>query len=102
MDNDFMKHLEHGQVMTPLSSPSVSYLWFEKNKTKKHSFVGSCVQILTIMDCMHPTSLAKGCCVIQEGDDGSMVYVLEGKPGQSSIQSYKKISLLLTWFFLPL
>ncbi|KAM9841019.1 cGMP-dependent protein kinase 1-like isoform 2-T2 [Aulostomus maculatus] len=46
MDNDFMKHLEHGQI-------------------------------LTIMDCMHPTSLAKGCCVIQEGDDGSMVYVLE-------------------------
>ncbi|XP_044030890.1 cGMP-dependent protein kinase 1-like [Siniperca chuatsi] len=46
MDNDFMKHLEHGQI-------------------------------LTIMDCMHPTSLAKGCCVIQEGDDGSTVYVLE-------------------------
>ncbi|XP_068190914.1 cGMP-dependent protein kinase 1-like [Antennarius striatus] len=46
MDNDFMKHLEHGQI-------------------------------LTIMECMHPTSLAKGCCVIQEGDDGSMVYVLE-------------------------
>ncbi|XP_061886835.1 cGMP-dependent protein kinase 1-like isoform X1 [Entelurus aequoreus] len=46
MDNDFMKHLEHGQI-------------------------------LTILDCMRPTSLAKGCCVIQEGDDGSMVYVLE-------------------------
>ncbi|GAA6228502.1 cGMP-dependent protein kinase 1-like isoform X2 [Lates japonicus] len=46
MDNDFMKHLEQGQI-------------------------------LTIMDCMHPTSLAKGCCVIQEGDDGSTVYVLE-------------------------
>ncbi|XP_071321803.1 cGMP-dependent protein kinase 1-like [Trachinotus anak] len=46
MDNDFMKHLEHGQI-------------------------------LTIMDCMHPTSIAKGCCVIQEGDDGSTVYVLE-------------------------
>ncbi|XP_033181368.1 cGMP-dependent protein kinase 1-like isoform X2 [Mastacembelus armatus] len=46
MDNDFMKHLEHGQI-------------------------------LTIMDCMRPTSLAKGCCVIQEGDDGSTVYVLE-------------------------
>ncbi|KAI4789540.1 hypothetical protein KUCAC02_035178, partial [Chaenocephalus aceratus] len=29
------------------------------------------------MDCMHPTSLTKGCCVIQEGDDGSTVYVLE-------------------------
>ncbi|XP_062268929.1 cGMP-dependent protein kinase 1-like isoform X2 [Platichthys flesus] len=46
MDNDFMKHLEQGQI-------------------------------LTIMDCMSPTSLAKGCCVIQEGDDGSTVYVLE-------------------------
>lgn len=31
------------------------------------------------MDCMHPTSLAKGSRVIQEGDDGSTVYVLEGK-----------------------
>ena len=37
------------------------------------------LQILTIMDCMHPTSLTKGCCVIQEGDDGSTVYVLEGE-----------------------
>ncbi|XP_034021495.1 cGMP-dependent protein kinase 1-like, partial [Thalassophryne amazonica] len=46
MDNDFMKHLEHGQI-------------------------------LTIMDCMHSTSLAKGCCVIQEGDEGSTVYILE-------------------------
>ncbi|XP_063067282.1 cGMP-dependent protein kinase 1-like [Engraulis encrasicolus] len=34
-------------------------------------------QILTIMDCMHPTTIAQGCCVIQEGDDGSLVYVLE-------------------------
>uniref|UniRef100_A0A673ABT9 cGMP-dependent protein kinase n=1 Tax=Sphaeramia orbicularis TaxID=375764 RepID=A0A673ABT9_9TELE len=46
MGNDFMKHLEHGQI-------------------------------LTIMDCMYPTSLVKSCCVIQEGDDGSTVYVLE-------------------------
>uniref|UniRef100_A0A672IC41 Cyclic nucleotide-binding domain-containing protein n=1 Tax=Salarias fasciatus TaxID=181472 RepID=A0A672IC41_SALFA len=46
LDNDFMKHLEHGQI-------------------------------LTIMDCMCPTSLSRGCCVIQEGDDGSTVYVLE-------------------------
>ncbi|XP_061121322.1 cGMP-dependent protein kinase 1-like isoform X1 [Syngnathus typhle] len=46
MDNDFMKHLEHGQI-------------------------------LTILDCMRPTSLDKGCCVIQEGDDGSSVFVLE-------------------------
>lgn len=41
--------------------------------------VALCAQILTIMDCMYPTSLAKGCCVIQEGDDGSTVYVLEGE-----------------------
>ncbi|XP_030624578.1 cGMP-dependent protein kinase 1-like isoform X3 [Chanos chanos] len=34
-------------------------------------------QILTITDCMHPTTVTKGCCVIQEGDDGSLVYVLE-------------------------
>ncbi|XP_013875949.1 cGMP-dependent protein kinase 1 [Austrofundulus limnaeus] len=34
-------------------------------------------QILTIVDCMYPTSVAKGCCVIQEGDVGSTVYVLE-------------------------
>uniref|UniRef100_A0AAY4BPS6 cGMP-dependent protein kinase n=1 Tax=Denticeps clupeoides TaxID=299321 RepID=A0AAY4BPS6_9TELE len=34
-------------------------------------------QILTIMDCMHPTMLVQGCCVIEEGDDGSLVYVLE-------------------------
>uniref|UniRef100_A0A673M3R3 cGMP-dependent protein kinase n=1 Tax=Sinocyclocheilus rhinocerous TaxID=307959 RepID=A0A673M3R3_9TELE len=34
-------------------------------------------QILTIMDCMYPTTLTQGCCVIQEGDDGSTVYVLE-------------------------
>ncbi|CAL8386694.1 unnamed protein product [Boreogadus saida] len=46
LENDFMKHLEHGQI-------------------------------LTIMECMHPTSVSQGCCVIQEGDDGSTVYVLE-------------------------
>uniref|UniRef100_A0A8C2CXN5 cGMP-dependent protein kinase n=1 Tax=Cyprinus carpio TaxID=7962 RepID=A0A8C2CXN5_CYPCA len=39
-------------------------------------------QILTIMDCMYPTTLAQGCCVIQEGDDGSTVYVLEGEERQ--------------------
>ncbi|KAI1900792.1 hypothetical protein AGOR_G00053520 [Albula goreensis] len=46
LENDFMKHLEQGQI-------------------------------LAIVDCMHPTTVAKGCCVIQEGDDGSLVYVLE-------------------------
>ncbi|XP_034457431.1 cGMP-dependent protein kinase 1-like isoform X3 [Hippoglossus hippoglossus] len=58
MDNDFMKHLEHGQI-------------------------------LTIMDCMSPTSLAKGCCVIQEGDDGSTVYVLEEGKVQVTKQGKK-------------
>ncbi|XP_036385406.1 cGMP-dependent protein kinase 1-like [Megalops cyprinoides] len=46
LENDFMKHLEPGQI-------------------------------LTIVDCMHPTTVTRGCCVIQEGDDGSLVYVLE-------------------------
>lgn len=41
-------------------------------------------QILTIMDCMYPTTLAQGCCVIQEGDDGSTVYVLEGEECSAS------------------
>ncbi|XP_056288963.1 cGMP-dependent protein kinase 1-like [Pseudoliparis swirei] len=62
MDNDFMKHLEHGQI-------------------------------LTIMDCMHPTSLAKGCCVIQEGDDGSTVYVLEEGMVEVSKQGQKICSI---------
>ncbi|KAG9353981.1 hypothetical protein JZ751_012105 [Albula glossodonta] len=34
-------------------------------------------QILAIIDCMHPITIAQGCSVIQEGDDGSLVYVLE-------------------------
>ena len=77
MDNDFMKHLEHGQVNTSVQLVSiliVGLIFFQTDP-----FVGRLVQILTIMDCMYPTSLAKGCCVIQEGDDGSTVYVLEGK-----------------------
>ncbi|XP_034534332.1 cGMP-dependent protein kinase 1-like [Notolabrus celidotus] len=62
MDNDFMKHLEHGQI-------------------------------LTIMDCMHPTCLAKSCCVIQEGDDGSMVYVLEEGMVEVTKQGQKLCSI---------
>uniref|UniRef100_A0A665T232 Cyclic nucleotide-binding domain-containing protein n=1 Tax=Echeneis naucrates TaxID=173247 RepID=A0A665T232_ECHNA len=62
MDNDFMKHLEHGQI-------------------------------LTIMDCMYPTSLAKGCCVIQEGDDGSTVYVLEEGQVEVTKQGKKLCSI---------
>ncbi|XP_077479121.1 cGMP-dependent protein kinase 1-like isoform X2 [Stigmatopora argus] len=46
MDNDFMKHLEQGQIST-------------------------------ILDCMRPAVLDKGCRVIKEGDEGSSVYVLE-------------------------
>ncbi|KAK6316167.1 hypothetical protein J4Q44_G00136910 [Coregonus suidteri] len=46
LENDFMKHLEQGQIQT-------------------------------IVDCMPPTRLAQGCCVLQEGDNGSLVYVLE-------------------------
>ncbi|KAF0021375.1 hypothetical protein F2P81_026372 [Scophthalmus maximus] len=56
MDNDFMKHLEHGQI-------------------------------LTIMECMRPTSLSRGCCVIQEGDDGSEVYVLEGETDRCPLET---------------
>ncbi|XP_041825101.1 cGMP-dependent protein kinase 1-like isoform X2 [Melanotaenia boesemani] len=46
MNNEYMKHLDHGRI-------------------------------LAITDCMYPTGLEKGCCVIQEGDVGSTVYVLE-------------------------
>lgn len=74
MNNDFMKHLEHGQVMT--EPPPLSFLG-----PLSCELICSALQILTIMDCMYPTSLSKGCCVIQEGDDGSTVYVLEGKAG---------------------
>uniref|UniRef100_A0A4W5PQY9 cAMP-dependent protein kinase type II-alpha regulatory subunit n=1 Tax=Hucho hucho TaxID=62062 RepID=A0A4W5PQY9_9TELE len=45
-----------------------------ENDLMKHLEQG---QIQTIVDCMHPTRLVQGCCVIQEGDDGSLVYVLE-------------------------
>uniref|UniRef100_A0AAQ4PUE1 Cyclic nucleotide-binding domain-containing protein n=1 Tax=Gasterosteus aculeatus aculeatus TaxID=481459 RepID=A0AAQ4PUE1_GASAC len=62
MDNEFMKHLEHGQI-------------------------------LTIMDCMHPTSLTKGCCVIQEGDDGSTVYVLEVQIGSLPVPWLMKTTI---------
>ncbi|XP_038826977.1 cGMP-dependent protein kinase 1-like [Salvelinus namaycush] len=45
-----------------------------ENDLMKHLEQG---QIQTIVDCMHHNRLAQGCCVIQEGDDGSLVYVLE-------------------------
>lgn len=43
-------------------------------------------QILAIVDCMHPTTITQGCCVIKEGDDGSLVYVLEGERDAECIQ----------------
>ncbi|XP_052381997.1 cGMP-dependent protein kinase 1-like [Oncorhynchus keta] len=46
-----------------------------ENDLMKHLEQG---QVQTIVDCMHPTRLAQGCCVIQEGNNGSLVYVLEG------------------------
>lgn len=70
-----MKHLEHEQVTATcnLIFKDVILVFL-----LVHLLLP--MQILTIMDSMYPTSLAKGCCVIQEGDDGSTVYVLEGKP----------------------
>jgi hypothetical protein len=35
-------------------------------------------QILEIVDCMYPVEVVCNCLIIKEGDDGSMVYVLEG------------------------
>ncbi|CAB1321939.1 unnamed protein product [Coregonus sp. 'balchen'] len=34
-------------------------------------------QILAIMDCMYPTTVNQGCCIIEEGDSGTLAYVLE-------------------------
>ncbi|KAL4623062.1 cGMP-dependent protein kinase 1-like isoform X1 [Arapaima gigas] len=58
LENDFMKHLEVGQIST-------------------------------IIDCMHPTTISQGCCVIKEGDDGSLVYVLEEGKVEVSKNSQK-------------
>ena len=37
-------------------------------------------QIKEIVDCMYPMEYAKGSLIIKEGDVGSIVYVMEGKP----------------------
>jgi hypothetical protein len=42
----------------------------------KHLDMG---QIREIVDCMHPVEYSKGASIIQEGDVGSMVYVMEGR-----------------------
>ena len=49
-------------------------------------------QIKEIVDCMYPMEYAKGSLIIKEGDVGSIVYVMEGKPkyfilGFSGIQN---------------
>uniref|UniRef100_A0A8D3DZ94 cGMP-dependent protein kinase n=1 Tax=Scophthalmus maximus TaxID=52904 RepID=A0A8D3DZ94_SCOMX len=45
------------------------------------------------MECMRPTSLSRGCCVIQEGDDGSEVYVLEEGKVEVAKQGKKLCSI---------
>ena len=35
-------------------------------------------QILELVDCMYPVEVARNCLIIREGDDGSLVYVMEG------------------------
>lgn len=36
-------------------------------------------QILAIVDCMYPTTVSQGSCVIREGDNASLAYVIEGE-----------------------
>ncbi|CAB1319765.1 unnamed protein product, partial [Coregonus sp. 'balchen'] len=49
-------------------------------------------QILAIMDCMYPTTVNQGCCVIQEGDSGTLAYVLE----EGKMEMTKDAKKLLT------
>lgn len=37
-------------------------------------------QIQEIVDCMYPVEYDKESCIIKEGDVGSLVYVMEGRP----------------------
>lgn len=37
-------------------------------------------QIREIVDCMYPVEYCKDAVIIKEGDVGSLVYVMEGKP----------------------
>lgn len=36
-------------------------------------------QIHEIVDCMYPVDYGKDACIIEEGDVGSLVYVMEGE-----------------------
>lgn len=36
-------------------------------------------QIQEIVDCMYPVDYGKDACIIEEGDVGSLVYVMEGE-----------------------
>lgn len=36
-------------------------------------------QIHEIVDCMYPVEYGKDACIIEEGDVGSLVYVMEGE-----------------------
>lgn len=36
-------------------------------------------QIHEVVDCMYPVDYGKDACIIEEGDVGSLVYVMEGE-----------------------
>lgn len=40
-------------------------------------------QIQEIVDCMYPVDYGKDACIIEEGDVGSLVYVMEGEDRSS-------------------
>lgn len=50
-------------------------------------------QIREIVDCMYPVSFPAGAIIIQEGDVGSTVYVMEGKSSYTLIMIKKKKNL---------
>lgn len=59
-------------------------------------------QIQEIVDCMYPVEYGKDSCIIKEGDVGSLVYVMEGKPDISGVRDFcnnftKQIKLNPGW-----
>jgi hypothetical protein len=42
-------------------------------------------QILELVDCMYPVEVARNCLIIREGDDGSLVYVMEGNTRETFV-----------------
>ncbi|KAL2091920.1 hypothetical protein ACEWY4_011718 [Coilia grayii] len=46
----------------------------QENSLTKHLERG---QILALVDCMHPNTVSQGSCVIREGDNTSLAYVIE-------------------------